>query len=213
MIAEPSFTGVGSGVGRRDVAALVIGGSAGGLEALSALLSAVGPEAAFPIVCVLHVHADGPNLLPTVLSHHCVLPVKEAESTEELAPGQVYFAPADYHLTIEPDRTFALSNDPPVNFSRPSIDVLFESAADAYGVQLVGILLTGANADGAAGLRQIKRRGGFAIVQDPATAEFPDMPRSAIGLFDPDAVMAVPAIAALLGRLSACAVLQSSGRD
>jgi two-component system, chemotaxis family, protein-glutamate methylesterase/glutaminase len=212
MITESPID-VRMSLARRGVAAVVIGGSAGGLEALSALLSAVGPEAAFPIICVLHVHADGPNLLPAVLSHHCVLPVKEAESTEELAPGHVYFAPADYHLTIDPDRTFALSNDAPVNFSRPSIDVLFESAADAYGRKLVGMLLTGANADGAAGLQQIKRRGGFTIVQDPATAEFREMPQSAITRFEPDAVMTVSALAALLGRLSACPLVESSASD
>lgn len=187
---------------QRGIAAVVVGGSAGALDALSALLPRLEPSSPFAIVCVLHLPREGSHLVAALLAGRCRLPVKEAESTERVRPGMVYLAPADYHLSIEPDRSFALSVDDPVLFSRPSIDVLFESAAGAYGPNLLGLLLTGANPDGAAGLVHISERGGYTAIEDPATAEFPEMPRAALSRRQPDFVMPLPRLAAMLGALS-----------
>lgn len=178
----------------RAVEALVIGASAGGVEALCELVPALG-GVPFPVVVVLHLPADARSLLPELLGVRTRLIAKEAEPWEPLLGGRLYLAPPGYHLSIEADRSFALSTEEPVHFSRPSIDVLFESAATVYRHTLLGILLTGANADGAAGLAQIQRAGGFALLEDPATAKVPEMPQAALRLIQPDGVLNLAAMA------------------
>lgn len=160
--------------------AVVVGCSAGGLAALRTILARLPTDFAPAIVIVSHVGPGGGGSMARILDDSCRLPVTEAAEKDAVESGRIYVAPADYHLLIESDRTFSLSVDPPVNFSRPSIDVLFEAAADVYGAALVGVLLTGANDDGARGLEDIVAAGGTTVVQDPATAEAETMPRSAI---------------------------------
>lgn len=160
--------------------AIVIGASAGGVQALSSILTALPANFACPILIVLHVPQRTDNLLVELLQARCLLEVKEAEDKEMLQQGTIYFAPSGYHLLMEKNMSIALSSDEPVNYSRPAIDVLFETAADALGPDVTGIVLTGANHDGAAGLRAIYAAGGSAIVQDPPTAEVPTMPLAAL---------------------------------
>jgi two-component system chemotaxis response regulator CheB len=150
--------------------AVVIGASAGGVEALSVVLTALPDAGRVPVFVVLHVPRDRPSVLVDVFSPKCRARVREATDKDPIEPGTIYFAPPDYHLLVEAGGTLALSSDEPVHFSRPSIDVLFESAADVYGAGLLGIVLTGGNADGADGLDAIRRAGGVTAVQDPAEA-------------------------------------------
>ena len=164
--------------GRRRLEVVVIGGSAGSVTALGEILPGLPPSFP-PVLVVVHVLASTPSLLAGVFAPRCAMRVREAEASEPIEPGTVYFAPADYHLLVEPDRRCALSIEPPVHFSRPSIDVLFESAADVYGPAVAGLVLTGASSDGAAGLSAVHKAGGYAIVQDPATAEASYMPAAA----------------------------------
>jgi two-component system chemotaxis response regulator CheB len=159
---------------------VVIGASAGAIEALSAILPALPRDYPLPVMVVVHLPAGKPNLLPELFRDRCQLTVKEAEDKEPIQPGHIYFAAPDYHLLVEGDRKLSLSADEPVLFSRPSIDVLFESAADAYGEKLVGVVLTGASSDGTGGVEAILGRGGQALVQSPETAQSSLMPRSAI---------------------------------
>ena len=168
--------------------AIVIGGSAGAMTALSALLPYFPQEYPLPVIIVLHLHPRQDRYFLEHLDKLCVLKVKEANEKENIQAGHVYFAPPNYHLLIENDRTFSLSIEEKVNFSRPSIDVLFESAANVFGPRLAGIILTGANNDGAEGLRLIKEKGGLAIVQDPQTAESRFMPGAALQAVQPDFV-------------------------
>lgn len=177
---------------------VVMGVSAGGTAALKVLLPFFTANYPLPIVVVQHLHPTQTNFLVTHFNTHCALTVKEADEKEPLLPGMVYFAPPNYHLLIEPDKTLALSVDAKVNYSRPSIDVLFESAADVYKAGVIGVVMTGANNDGAAGLREIKAQGGLAIVQDPATAESPYMPQAAIAATQVDYILPLPNIGALL---------------
>ena len=179
-----------------------MGGSSGALEALSTLLPALPAHCAIPVAIVVHLPPRRPSHLAEVLAARTVLPVREAEDKEPIAPGTVYVAPPNYHLLVERTRTFALSADEAVLFSRPAIDVLFESAADAYGERLAGILLTGASADGARGLSAVKRRGGIAIVQSPEGAVAPQMPRAALSMVKADHVLPIIDLAALLGQLA-----------
>lgn len=160
--------------------AVVIGASAGGVQALSAILPALPPQFPCPILIVLHVPQRNTNPLIDLLRARCLLDVKEAEDKELLRSGTVYFAPPGYHLLIEKNMSIALSSDEPVNYSRPAIDVLFETAADALALEVTGVILTGANHDGAEGLKAIAAAGGKAIVQDPATAEMATMPLAAL---------------------------------
>jgi two-component system chemotaxis response regulator CheB len=171
--------------------AIVAGGSAGAFEAVSRLLAGLPGEFAIPIVIVLHLPRHGPNTLPKALADAIGRPVREPQDKEPLARSTVYVAPADYHLLIDEGGAFALSVDEPVNFSRPSIDVLFESAADVLGAGLTGILLSGANADGARGLRAIEAAGGLAIVQAPDGASSPEMPNAAIALCEHPRVLPI----------------------
>lgn len=181
-----------------DYDAIVIGASAGGFAALSHLLPRLPQSLPQTVVVVQHLHPEGGEYMVEFLDQHSSLPVKEAEDKEQLMPGVVYIAPAQYHLLIERDRTFSLSIDDKVNYSRPSIDVLFESAAQVYGPRLIGLILTGANADGAAGLAQIKARGGLTVVQDPGTAEVSYMPQAAIDASQVDHILDLAGIAKLL---------------
>jgi two-component system chemotaxis response regulator CheB len=161
-------------------AAVVIGASVGAIEALSSLLPALPATYPLPVLVVVHVPADRKTSLAELFAPRCQVGVKEAEDKEVIGAGMVYFAPADYHLLVEPDFTLSLSSDEPVLFSRPAIDVLFQSAADAYGDNLIGVVLTGASSDGAQGLQSICAAGGLALVQDPETAEGVTMPRAAL---------------------------------
>jgi len=160
--------------------AIVIGTSAGGLYALIALLQNLPPAYPIPIIIVQHRAKDQKDLLEEVLQSKTKIKVKQADEKEVINAGCVYIAPPDYHLLIERDKTFSLSSDELVHYSRPSIDVLFESAALVYGKRLVGIVLTGANNDGAEGVKAINRFGGFVIAQHPADADYPLMPKAAI---------------------------------
>lgn len=181
--------------------AIVIGGSAGALDALGDILPVLPFQFAIPVALVLHVPPSKPSLLVKVLSARTALRVKEAEDKEDLAPGQLYVAAPNYHVLIERRRCFSLSVDEPVHFSRPSIDVLFESAADAYGPAVAGVLLTGANEDGAAGLARIEEVGGTTIVQSPATAMVRTMPDAALRLLKCNHVLAPAEIGVFLARL------------
>lgn len=159
---------------------IVVGCSWGGLQALRYILGSI-PRGFEPSIAVAQHRSPGsdPGGLAAVLERHCVLPIKEVDDKDPILPGEVYLAPADYHLLVERG-SFALSVDHKVQFSRPSVDVLFESAADAYGRELMGVVLTGANRDGAAGITRIKSRGGVTVAQDPVTAEKVAMPEAAI---------------------------------
>ena len=159
---------------------VVIGASAGGVQALSHVLPALSADFPVPVIVVVHVPPRKENALVELFRRKCRLAVKEAEDKEPLQPGTVYLAPPDYHLLVETENALALSSDEAVNHSRPAIDVLFETAADAFGPALTGIVLTGANHDGALGLKAVSNAGGVAIVQDPATAEVGAMPAAAL---------------------------------
>lgn len=164
----------------RPFQAVAIGASAGAVQALLAILPALPAGYPVPVLIVVHVPPDRGNALVSLFAGHCALPVKEAEDKEKALPGIVYFAPSDYHLLVEDGGTLALSMDEQVNHSRPAIDVLLESAADAYGPALLGIVMTGANHDGAAGLSAVARAGGVAMVEDPASAATAAMPAAAL---------------------------------
>lgn len=180
---------------------VVIGTSAGGPQALKTLLPLLPADFALPIAIVQHVAPSSDGSWAGLLDARCAVRVKEADEKEHIAPGTVYVAPPNYHLLVEADRTFALTVDETVNYARPSIDVLFETAAEALGPRLVGILLTGANSDGAKGLARIGAKGGLTIVQDPATAESRAMPDAAIALARPQHVLALAGISDLLLQL------------
>ena len=184
---------------------VAIGASWGGLAALKALLGALPPDFAAPIVVVQHrMSAGDDELLPGLLNTSSPLCVREAADKAALVPGTVLVAPPDYHMLVDPGEV-ALSADEPVQFSRPSVDVLFESTANAYRERAAGVILTGANDDGADGLAAIRRLGGLAIVQDPADAERTEMPEAALRAV-PDARCLplheiAPALEAMVGRV------------
>ena len=187
---------------RARVDAVVIGASAGGVEALSVLLPALGSGTAAAVLVVLHLPRERRSLLVEIFRAKCALPVHEAQDKAPIGAGTIHFAPPDYHLLVDQGPQMALSVDEPVHYSRPSIDVLFESAADVYGERLLGIVLTGGNADGAQGLAAIGRAGGITVVQDPATAQVSLMPESAIACATPDHVLPLAGIAAMLRALA-----------
>lgn len=180
---------------------VVIGTSWGGLNALERLLAGLPREFPLAIAIVQHRSRNAGNLLCNLLQRHSLLPVVETEDKHPIAPGHVYLAPADYHLLVEPGN-FALSTEAPVLYSRPSIDVLFESAADAYRARTIGIILTGANQDGSQGLATLKRRGGLAIVQDPTEAESSPMPTAAISATQVDYILPLAKISPCLIELA-----------
>ncbi|WP_235037763.1 MULTISPECIES: chemotaxis protein CheB [unclassified Novosphingobium] len=165
---------------RRTPDAVVIGASAGAIQALLHILPALPEDYALPVLIVVHVPPGRRSELTMLFAAKCRLPVGEGEDKEPILPGTVTFAPPDYHMLVEPGGTISLSRDEQVLFSRPSIDVLFESAADAYGPGLVGVVLTGANEDGAQGLAAVAQAGGMTLVQDPASAYARAMPEAAL---------------------------------
>ncbi|MCX7922980.1 MAG: chemotaxis protein CheB [Clostridia bacterium] len=182
--------------------AIVIGASTGGMNALKVVLSALPKKFSVPVLVVQHLSPRSDSYLVEYLSKACKVMVKEADEKEKALPGYVYIAPPNYHLLVEKDRCLALSTEERVNYARPSVDVLFESAADAYGRSLIGIILTGANYDGSKGLRRIKQCGGLAIVQDPCSAEADAMPKAAIQAVNVDYVITLDKIAPLLNKLT-----------
>jgi two-component system chemotaxis response regulator CheB len=183
------------------VRAVVIGASAGGVEALFNLLTGLPEGFRLPIIAVLHLPPDRESRLAEIFQHRVPIAVREACDKEPVAPATLYFAASGYHLLVETDHSFSLSCEAPVHFSRPSIDVLMESAADAWGPALAGILLTGANYDGAAGLAKIRRQGGITVAQDPAEAQVPTMPEAAIRKLQPSFILPLAGIRNLLLHL------------
>ncbi|MCK3685251.1 chemotaxis protein CheB [Maribellus sp. YY47] len=181
--------------------AIVIGTSHGGLEALKTILPELKKDFPIPVVVVLHIGEHSNDFFIRHLNEDCELEVKEAEANEPVLPGYIYFAPPGYHLQIEDNSCFSLSTEKKLNFSRPSIDVLFETAAWAYKNQLIGIILTGANSDGANGLRIIKQMGGKTIIQNPCHAISPTMPRFALRTAQPDIRLDLEEIPAYLNQL------------
>jgi two-component system chemotaxis response regulator CheB len=181
--------------------AVVIGASAGGVEALNQMLPALPGTLRPPILVTIHLLRDRPSLLADIFRSKCALKVREPEDKEPIEPGTVYFAPPDYHLLIGKNRRVVLSVDEMVNFSRPSIDVLFESAADVYRERLMGIVLSGANSDGTAGLQSIHRFGGVTVVQQPDEALAKEMVESAIANVAVDCVLPLSGITQLLQSL------------
>ncbi|WBO23197.1 chemotaxis protein CheB [Sphingomonas abietis] len=178
--------------------AVVIGASAGALQALSQILPELPSDFPVPVLIVVHIPADRRNMLAPLFQAKCRMLVREAEDKEPAMAGTIYFAPPGYHLLAEADGTLSLSSDEEVLYSRPSVDVLFESAADAYGSNVIGIILTGANPDGAQGLRAIGEAGGSAIVEDPAGAYADTMPEEALKACPTAQVMTLGEIAAHL---------------
>lgn len=181
--------------------AVVIGASAGAVDALSTVLPALSPKADIPFIIVVHIPPDMRSLLVDIFSSRCALPVRAPLDKQPVEPG-VWIAGPDYHLLVETDRHFAVSVDPPVNFSRPSVDVLFESAADAYGSALIAVVLTGASRDGARGARKIRDAGGLVLVQDPAEADVDIMPKAAIAEASPQFIAPLRELAVTLGTIS-----------
>lgn len=188
---------------RAPVELLVVGASWGGLVAMQRLFRSLKRPLPFALALVQHRGRDSGEALVEALASACVMPVAEIEDKTPISPGRVFLAPADYHALVEPGGTFELSVDEPVSFSRPSIDVLFESAADAYGARCAGLVLTGANHDGVRGLVRIKRYGGPTMAQDPAEAESPVLPQAAIASGAVDRVLSLddlPVALYALGR-------------
>lgn len=190
---------------RRRYQAVVVGGSAGGFLALRQLVAALRPDFPLPVLAALHVGSDARDSAATVLGGQSRLAVADVVDGLRIEPGQLYLAPPGYHMLVERDGSLALSIDERVSFSRPSIDVLIQTAADAYRQDLVAVILSGANQDGAAGLLAVRSRGGLAVVQDPATAEAAAMPEAALQTAGADHVLPVEGIAALLNGLHGAA--------
>ena len=185
---------------QREARAIVVGASAGALDALSVILPALPADFALPLFIVVHVPAARDSMLATLFDAKCALPVREAEDKEPIYGGTIYFAPPDYHLLIETEKTLALSSDEPVLFSRPSIDVLFESAAEVYGPDLIAVVLTGANQDAARGAKAVVDAGGIAIIQKPEDAFAPMMPEAAMAMCPDAQVMSLREIATFLQK-------------
>ncbi|MDP3591541.1 chemotaxis protein CheB [Phenylobacterium sp.] len=185
----------------QSIKAVVIGASAGGVQALLQILPSLPASYPLPVLIVVHVPPDRDNALVSLFQARCQIQVREAEDKEPILPGLVYFAPSDYHLLVEKDGTLSLSSDELVNHSRPSIDVLLESAADAFGSELVGVILTGANDDGARGLQAVVEAGGVAIVEDPAEAYASAMPAASLRASPSAKAMKVAAIASYVSSL------------
>ncbi|AXF01320.1 chemotaxis protein CheB [Paraburkholderia hospita] len=198
---RPSPLGATAPVDTRAFEVVAIGASAGGIDALNVLLPALPASFGLAVLIVSHVPADSPSRLAETLGYRCALPVVEPDAGEPLLPGRVHLAPPGYHMLIDDDRTVALSIDSTVRYSRPSIDVLFESAAHVYRERLLGILLSGANDDGAHGLEVIRAMGGLAWVQDPQTAVSATMPRAAIARGAVDEVLSPTLMARRLAGL------------
>jgi len=182
--------------------AVVLGVSSGGMTALKFIFSALPAHFRIPIIVVQHISPHSDNEWINLLNNKSNLTIKEADEKEKIESGNVYIAAANYHLLIESDKTFSLTIDERVNFARPSIDVLFESAAEVYKEKLIGIVLTGSNNDGAKGIKRIKELGGMVIIQDPKTAESSTMPASAIAAVQTDYILSLDKIVQLLIKLT-----------
>ncbi|MFC3942892.1 chemotaxis protein CheB [Pseudomonas gingeri NCPPB 3146 = LMG 5327] len=186
---------------RQRVDAIAVGASAGGVEALLTVFGELPAGFGLPIIVVLHMPEQRRSQLAEVFSRRLRLPVKEADDKEPVSPGTLYFAAPGYHLSVERDRSFSFSREERVHHSRPSIDYLFESCADAYEARLMAVLLTGANHDGARGLALVKARGGLTVVQDPHEARVATMPEAALALHEPDYILPLRGIGRLLVEL------------
>ncbi|MDR6783617.1 two-component system chemotaxis response regulator CheB [Pedobacter africanus] len=182
--------------------ALIIGGSAGSLEVLLKVLPQVSPDISFPIIIVVHRKHGADSLLPSLLSSRTSLKVKEVDEKEKILAGTVYVAPSDYHLLIEQDQTFSLDYSEKINYSRPSIDATFQTAAEVYGPKLVCLLLSGSNADGVNGLKTVKAWGGTAAIQDPDTAQVAYMPAQAKLNVEIDAILSIEDMGEFINLLS-----------
>lgn len=178
--------------------AVVIGVSAGGINALKVIFTTISDKFTLPVIVVQHLHPHSDSFLPNYLDSLSHMRIKEAEDKEIICAGTVYIAPANYHLLVEEDKTLSLNTDEKVNYSRPSIDVLFRSAAAVYQSKLIGVILTGANNDGVLGMKRIKKYGGLTIVQDPTTAEAETMPSAVIKQIEVDYILSLAKIGQLL---------------
>lgn len=185
----------------KDIEMVVIGTSSGGVEALMKILPHFKKPSPLAVALVIHLPADGKNLIPSLMKADCDFNIKEASSGETITPETIYVAPPDYHLSLEPNKTLSLSSEGSYNFSRPSIDILFDSAAYSYPRRTLGILLTGSNHDGSEGLKTIHEQGGFTIVQNPKGLDFPAMPQSALNLFTPNHVMTLDEISSFISKI------------
>ncbi|HSI45445.1 MAG TPA: chemotaxis protein CheB [Methylophilus sp.] len=183
------------------IKAVVVGASAGGIEAMMQLFCPLPPDYPLPIICVIHLPDHHESNLAEVFQQWTRIKVQDAEDKATIMHGRLYFAPAGYHLLVEEDGTFSLSCEGPVNYSRPSIDLMMQTAAQAYGSGLLGILLTGANLDGALGMKTIKQLGGFTVVQAPLEAKSGTMPIEAIKLQTPDLIEGLAGIRQILLQL------------
>ena len=183
------------------IEAIVIGASAGGVEALLSILGTLREGFTLPIIVVLHLPDQRCSHLAEVFARRVALPVIEACDKTPVDAGTLYFAAPGYHLSVEQDRSFSLSLEPRLHPSRPAIDYLFESASDAYGAHLAAVLLTGANRDGARGLTHVKQQGGLTIVQDPQEAQVATMPQAALAMHQPDHILPIRGIGRLLVEL------------
>ncbi|MDM8568568.1 chemotaxis protein CheB [Thiotrichales bacterium HSG1] len=181
--------------------AVVIGSSAGGIKALTSVLSALPSDFPLPIIIVQHLHPQSDSYLAKILESKSELRVKQADEKEVITNGMVYIAPPNYHLLIEDDKSFSLSIEGPVNFARPSVDVLFETAIYGYRDKIIAIILTGANHDGGVGVKKIKQNGGYIIVQTPESAEADAMPKAAIAATNVDKVLPLEQIGPFLLQL------------
>ena len=185
----------------RGIEAIVVGASAGGVEALLGIFSELPNGFGLPIIAVLHLPDERRSQLAEVFARRLRIPVREAQDKQSIEPGTLYFAGPGYHLSVEQDRSLSLSQEDRVHHSRPAIDYLFSSAADVYGPRLLAILLTGANQDGASGLAHVKQSGGITIVQDPQEARIAVMPLAALALHTPDYILSLSRIGSLLASL------------
>ncbi|OPA86177.1 chemotaxis protein CheB [Pseudomonas fluorescens] len=185
----------------RGIEAIVVGASAGGVEALLSIFADLPEGFGLPVIAVLHLPDERRSQLAEVFARRLRIPVREARDKEVIEAGTLYFAGPGYHLSVEHDRSLSLSQEDRVHHSRPAIDYLFASAADAYGTGLLAILLTGANQDGASGLAHAKQSGGTTVVQDPREARIAVMPLAALALHTPDHILTLSQIGSLLASL------------
>lgn len=186
-----------------NAAIAVIGASAGAIDALKEIFALLPASLGIPVVVVIHISPDHNSILPEVLGMQSPLPVFEAEDKQPMRAGEIYVAPPNYHLMVEREGLLSLSSEDPVRFSRPSIDILFESAADSFAERAIGIVLTGANDDGARGLRAIVDAGGLGVIERPDLAAVPDMPAAAAKACPAALLMSLPEIAGLLAKVEA----------
>ncbi len=198
---------------KRRFGAVAIGVSSGGVQALKQLLGKLPGDFPLPIMIVQHISPDAGNGMAKLLDDFCAIRVKEADEQDQLEASTVYLAPPNYHLLVERGGVLALSADPPVSYARPSVDVLFETAAGVFRRGLIGMVLTGANWDGARGVQFVKQKGGVVIVQDPEDADTPQMPQAALAAVEPDHVVPLSAMPELLRRLAGATRPEEEGEE